>query len=152
MQKKDAPVKVSIPQIIRAEANAKLNVRVNDMKELTFCHCPIDYDAHPPISIAPYVTLDKNYNVDLYQDIVYVGREVFYFDTLYIKTSGGVDTFHYEKTVKSVDGGYVGEEYVGKMIDDLYRKLQSAIKEGDAKFRFEGRVFAERNSSKALRS
>ena len=152
MQKKDAPVKVSIPQIIRAEANAKLNVRVNDMKELTFCHCPIDYDAHPPISTVPYVTLDKNYNVDLYQDIVYVGREVFYFDTLYIKTSGGVDTFHYEKTVKSVARGYVGEEYVGKMIDDLYRKLQSAIKEGDAKFRFEGRVFAERNSSKALRS
>lgn len=154
-EKKELPPEPPIHKITRAEATTKLNelstglnVRVDDMKELTFCHCPIDYDAHPPISIVPYVTFDKNYNVDLYQDIVYVGREVLYFDTLYIKTSGGVDTFRYEKTVKSVDGGYVGEEYVGKMTDSLYRKLQSAIKEGGAKFRFEGRSFAEREFTK----
>ena len=147
-EKKVSPV----PTITRTEADAKLaelsaglNVRVDDMKELIFCHCPINYDVHPPISIAPYVTLNKNYSVDLYQDIVYVGRELLYFDTLYVKTSSGVDTFHYGKTVKSVDGGYIGEEYVGKMTGGLYQKLQTAIKEGGAKFRFEGRVFAERN-------
>lgn len=149
---KPAPVAPPIKTITRAEADAKfkemsagLNVRVDDMKELTFCHCPINYDVHPPISIIPFVVVDKNYGVSLRQDILYVGRELLDFDTLYIKTSGGVDKFYYEKTVKSFDGGYVGEEYVGLMTDGLYQKLQTAIKEGGAKFRFEGRTFGERN-------
>ncbi len=141
-----------IKTIMRSEANARLaelsaglNVRVDDMKEVTFCHCPINYDVRPPIHIIPYVVVDKDYHVSLHQDILYVGRELLDFDTLYIKTSGGVDTFRYERTVKSFDKGYVGEEYVGQMTGGLYQKLQTAIKEGGAKFRFEGRTFGERN-------
>lgn len=140
-----------VKTITRAEADTKLrelsaglNVRFDDMKEVTFYHCPIDYDVRPPISIIPFVVVEKDYTASLRQDILYVGREVLYFDKLYIKTSDGVETFRYEKTVKSFDRGYVGEEYVGLMTDSLYQKLQTAIKEGGAKFRFEGRSFAER--------
>lgn len=95
-------------------------------------------------SIIPFVVVEKDYTASLRQDILYVGREVLYFDKLYIKTSDGVETFRYEKTVKSFDSGYVGEEYVGLMTDSLYQKLQTAIKESGAKFRFEGRLFTER--------
>ena len=147
-----APAEPPIKTITRLEANATLaelssglNVRVDDMKEVTFCHCPINHDIHPSIYIIPYVVVDKGYQVSLRQDILYVGREVLYFDTLYIKTSDGVDTFRYEETVKSLNGGYYGEEYVDRMTDALYQKLQTAIKEGGAKFRFEGRQLAERN-------
>ena len=146
-----ASVAPPIKKITRAEAGAKLNelsaglnVRVVDMKEVTFCHCPINYDIRPSIAIIPFVVIEKDYTVSLRQDILYVGREALYFDTLYIKTSEGVETFRYEKTIKSFDGGYVGEEYVGLMTGGLYQKLQTAIKEGTAKFRFEGRSFAER--------
>lgn len=152
---KTAPVAPSIKTITRAEADAKLkelsaglNVRVDDMKEVTFCHCPINYDIHPPIYIIPFVVVEKDYTVSLRQDILYVGHEVLHFDKLYIKTSAGVETFRYENTVKSFDGGYVGEEYVGLMTDGLYQKLQTAISEGNAKFRFEGRSFAEREITK----
>jgi len=136
----------TIRTINRAEADAKLkklsaglNVRVDDMKEVTFCHCPIDYDVPPPIYIIPFVVVDKDYGVSLRQDILYVGHEVLYFDTLYVKTLGSVDIFSYEETVKSFNHGYVGEEYVDSMTDGLYKKLQTAIKEGGAKFRFEGK-------------
>lgn len=139
------------PLISRSAAQAKLNelsaglnVRYDDMKEITFCHCPINYDVHPGICIIPYVVVDKNYDISLRQDILYVGREPLRFDKLYIKTSSGVETFHYEETIKSVDGGYFGEEYVGLMDDNLHKKLQTAIDEGGAKFRLEGRTFAER--------
>ena len=140
-----------IKTITRAEADEKLkqlstvlDVRYDDMKEVTFCRCPINDDIHPPIYIIPYVVVDKEYHVSLRQDILYVGREVLDFDKLYIKTPGGVDIFHYEKTVKSFDKGYVGEEYVGQMTGGLYQKLKTAIKEGGAKFRLEGRTFGER--------
>lgn len=145
------PAEPPIPKITREEAQLKLaelstglNVRVDDMKEVTFCHCPINHDIHPQIHIIPFVVVDKDYNVSLRQDILYVGRVALYFDKLYIKTLDGVQTFRYEKTVKSFDGGYVGEEYAGLMTGELYQKLQAAINEGGAKFRIEGREFAER--------
>lgn len=150
-----ATVTPTVKTMPRAEADAKLtelsaglNVRVDDMQEVTFYHCPINYDVHPPIAIIPFVVVDKDYNASLRQDILYVGREVLYFDTLYIKTLDGVETFRYEDTVKSFDGGYVGEEYVGLMTGGLYQKLQTAIAEGGAKFRFEGRSLAEREFTK----
>ena len=126
------------------ELSTGLDVRADDMKEVTYYTCPTDYDAHPPIWIKPYVVVDKDYKVSLRQDILYVGRETLYFDKLYIKTSSGVETFQYPKTIKSVNRGYVGEEYSGLMTDALYQKLQAAVTEGGAKFRFEGRSFAER--------
>lgn len=139
------------PKITIAEAKTKLaelsqglDVRVDDMKEVTFYRCHINHDLHPPIWIVPYVAVDKNFKATLYQDILYVGREMLYFDKLCVKTSSGVETFHYEKTVKSVNSGYVGEEYNGQMTAPLYKKLQSAISEGYVKFRLEGRTFGER--------
>lgn len=144
----EQPTKPSISrsaaQVKLDELSAGLNVRYDDMKEITFCHCPINYDVHPGICIIPYVVIDKNYDVSLRQDILYVGREPLRFDKLYIKTSSGVEIFRYEETIKSVDGGYFGEEYVGLMGDNLHKKLQTAINEGGAKFRLEGRTFAER--------
>ena len=118
------------------------------MKELTFYHCPTDYDVHPPIYIIPCVVIGKSYDDSLKQDILYVGRESPYFDKMYIKTSSGVEVFRYEETVKSFNHGYVGEEYVGSMTDSLYQKLRAAINEDGAKFRFEGRSFAERELTK----
>ena len=67
ISEKSAPV-TSVPKTITgAEADAKikelsagLNVHVDDMKEVTFCHCPINYDIRPSIAI------------------LYVGREVLY--------------------------------------------------------------------------
>ena len=115
-----------IQKITRAEADIKLkelsaglDVRVDDMKELTFYYCRINHDIHPSIYIIPYVVVDKEYQFSLHQDILYIGHEPLYFDKLYIKTSSGVETFHYEKTVRSFDKGYVGEEYVGLMTDNL---------------------------------
>lgn len=104
----------------------------------------INHDLHPPIWINPYAVVDKNFNVSLRQDILYVGRESLYFDKLYVKTSSGVETFHYEKTIKSVNRGYVGEEYDGQMTAELYKKLQEAVTDGSANFRLEGRTFGER--------
>lgn len=139
------------PKITVAEAKEKLaelsqglDVRADDMKEVTFYRCHINHDLHPPIWIIPYVVVDKNFNVALRQDILYVGRETLYFDKLYVKTSSGVETFQYPKTIKSVNRGYVGEEYDGLMTDELYQKLQGAVTDGSAKFRFEGRTFGGR--------
>ncbi|MBR3747395.1 MAG: hypothetical protein IKN27_10605, partial [Selenomonadaceae bacterium] len=137
-------ITVADAQTKLAELSTGLDVRGDDMKEVTFYRCPIDSDSRPPIWIIPYVVADKNFNAALRQDILYVGRETLYFDKLYIKTSSGVETFQYPKTVKSVNRGYVGEEYDGLMSNELYRKLQTAVSEGGAKFRFEGRSFAER--------
>ena len=143
----ESPVIPPTPTITRAEANAKLeklatvlDVQFDDMKEVTFCRCPIDIDMRPSIWIIPYVAIDKNYNAILYQDILYVGNEPLYFDRLYIKTNSGVEKFQYENVIKS----YAGEEYNGLMEDALYKRLQEAIKEGFAKFRLEGRTFGER--------
>ena len=126
------------------ELSTGLDVRVDDMKEVTFYRCPIYDDDYQTIWVNSYVVVDKDYKASLRQDILYVGHETLYFDTLYIKTSSGVETFQYPKTVKSVNHGYVGEEYSGLMTDTLYKKLQAAVDEGGAKFRFEGRSFAER--------
>lgn len=122
------------------EVSSGLNVRVDDMKEVTYYICPTDYDAHPSIWIIPYVIVDKNFNASLRQGILYVGNEPLYFDTLYVKTSNGVETFQYLKVEKNS----AGERYEGLMSNELYQKLQAAISEGGAKFRFEGRSFAER--------
>lgn len=122
------------------ELSTSLNVRVDDMKEVTYYICPTDYDAHPSIWIIPYIVVDKNFNASLRQGILYVGNEPLYFDTLYVKTSNSVETFQYLKVEKNS----AGERYEGLMTDELYQKLQAAISEGGAKFRFEGRSFAER--------
>lgn len=122
------------------EVSSGLNVRVDDMKEVTYYICPTDHDAHPSIWIIPYVIVDKNFNASLRQGILYVGNEPLYFDTLYVKTSNGVETFQYLKVEKNS----AGERYEGLMSNELYQKLQAAISEGGAKFRFEGRSFAER--------
>lgn len=132
-------ISISEAQEKLAELSQGLDVRVDDMKEVTFYSCRI-LDLHPSIWIIPYLAVDKNYKVFLYQDILYVGREPLYFDKLYIKTSKGVEKFNYKKTVKSVGG----EEYNGQMTAGLYKKLQEAIADGSAKFRLEGRTFGER--------
>lgn len=139
------------PKITIAEAKTKLaelsqglDVRADDMKEVTFYRCHINSDLHPSIWIIPYVVVDKDFNATLRQDILYVGRETLYFDKLYLKTSSGVETFQYPETIKSVNRGYVGEEYDGQMTAPLYKKLQEAVADGGAKFRFEGRTFGER--------
>ena len=144
------------PKITVAEAQTKLtelstglDVRADDMKEVTFYRCHINHDLHPPIWIIPYVVVDKDFNATLRQDILYVGRETLYFDKLYIKTSSGVETFQYPKTIKSVGRGYVGEEYDGLMPAELCWKLQEAVTDGGAKFRFEGRTFGEREFTAA---
>lgn len=123
-----------------AELSQGLDVRADDMKEVTFYRCQINSDLHPSIWIIPYVVVDKNFKATLYQDILYVGNEPLYFDKLYIKTSSGVETFQYPKIVKS----YAGEEYNGQMTAPLYKKLQEAVADGSAKFRLEGRTFGER--------
>lgn len=122
------------------ELSAGLDVHFDDMKEITYYHCPIDSDIHPSIWIAPYVAVDKNYEPALFQGILYVGNEPLYFDTLYIKTSKGVESFQYPKAEKST----AGEKYNGLMTDALYKKLQSVIDEGGAKFRLSGKTFGER--------
>ncbi|MBR4382727.1 MAG: hypothetical protein IKP64_04130, partial [Selenomonadaceae bacterium] len=93
------------------EVSSGLNVRVDDMKEVTYYICPTDYDAHPSIWIIPYVIVDKNFNASLRQGILYVGNEPLYFDTLYVKTSNGVETFQYLKVEKNS----AGERYEGLM-------------------------------------
>ena len=122
------------------ELSTGLDVRVDDMKEVTYYTCPINSDLHPSIWIIPYVVVDKNFNASLRQGILYVGNEPLYFDTLYVKTSNGVETFQYLKVEKNS----AGEKYEGLMTDKLYQKLQAAISEGGAKFRLEGKTFGER--------
>lgn len=136
-----------IKTITRAEASEKLkqlstvlDVRYDDMKEVIFCRVPVDSDLHPSIWIIPYVAIDKNYNVELRHKILYVGNEPLFFDKLYVKTSGGVETFQYKGVVK----GSAGEEYDGLLGYALYKKLQEGIKTGQAKFRLSGRTFGER--------
>lgn len=128
-----------------AELSTGLDVRADDMKEVTFYRCPIDYDVHPPIWIIPYAVVDKNFNATLRQDTLYVGNEPLYFDKLYVKTSNGVETFQYPEVVKS----YAGEEFDGLLTDELYQKLQAAVSDGGAKFRLEGRTFGERELTPA---
>lgn len=141
-----------IPKITRAEVNAKLaelstglDVRVDDMKEVTFYRCRVDIDIHPSIWIIPYVIVDENFNAVLCQNILYVGNEPLYFERLYVKTTDGVEKFPYDKVIKS----YAGEEYNGLMYDELYRKLEKAISDGHAKFRLEGMTFGERELTAA---
>ena len=68
------------------ELSTGLDVRADDMKEVTYYTCPINSDLHPSIWIIPYVVVDKNFNAVLRQGILYVGNEPLYFDTLYVKT------------------------------------------------------------------
>ena len=142
-----APVAPPLKTITRAEAEEKLSklsnvleVRYDDMKEITFCRVPVDSYLHPSIWIIPYVAIDKNYNAELRHKILYVGNEPLFFETLYVKTSGGVETFQYKDVVK----GSVGEEYDGRLSYALYKKLQEGIKTRQAKFRLSGRTFGER--------
>lgn len=137
-------VPVNVIQEKLKELSAGFDVRVDNMKEVTYYHCPQYDDDYQTLWVTPYVVVDKNYNASLHQDILYVGRRALYFDKLYIKTSSGVETFQYPKTVSSVSRNFVGEEYSGVMTDALYKKLQAVIDEGGAKFRLEGRSFAER--------
>lgn len=126
------------------ELSAGLEVRFDDMKEVTYYQCPRYDDDYQTIWISPYVVVDKDYKASLHQALGYVGRRILRFDKLYVKTSSGVETFQYPKTVSSFSGRYVGEEYNGLMTPALHKKLQSVIDEGGAKFRFEGNSFAER--------
>lgn len=138
------PHKPTVPvNVIREklqELSSGLDVHFDDINEITYYHCPIDSDLHPSIWLAPYVAVDKNFQAELFQGILYVGNEPLYFDTLYLKTTSGVDTFQYRKTEKNL----AGENYNGLMTEPLYIKLESAINEGGAKFRLSGRTYAER--------
>ena len=132
----------SVPTITVAEAQSKLKelsagleVRKDDMKEVTYCLGNVDSDISPSIWIIPYVVIDKEFNAELYQDILYVGNEPLYFDKLYLKTKSGVEKFQYS---------YARKEYNGKMSFALYDKLKEAVTEGYGKFRLEGRMFDER--------
>lgn len=137
-------ITVTEAQTKLAELSAGLDVRADDMKEVTFYRSRVNIDLRPSIWIIPYVVVDQNFKAVLFQDILYVGNEPLYFDKLYVKTSNGVETFYYEKVVKS----YAGEEYDGIMTDALYKKLQAAVNDGGAKFRLEGRTFGERELTK----
>lgn len=136
-----------IPIVTQAEAKAKLteladglDYRYDDMKEKYYYRCNADMDVRPRIWLIPYVTVDKNYNVFLGQDIVYLGKEPLHFQTLYVKTKKGVESFAYKDVIRS----YGGEEYMGEMTYDVYRKLKEGVADRYIKIRLEGRTFGDR--------
>ena len=140
--------KISIKQISQLEADSvlrrfskNLDVRYDDMKNITFYSCPVDLENHPHIFLIPYVIMTNDYKVVLKNHILYSGSEPLYFDTLYIKSDGGVAKFLFKNIIKSS----AGEEFIGAMQFDLYKKLCESVEGENIKIRLEGRTFGERN-------
>ena len=133
-------ITITEAQLKLKELSAGLEVREDDMKEVTYCLGNVDSDVYSPIWIVPYVVIDKEFKVELYKNTLYVGNEPLNFSKLYVKTKSGVEKFQCKNIVKS----YAGEEYNGVMDSALYAKLKEAVAEGYGKFRLEGRLSDER--------
>lgn len=139
--------------VTKAEVNEKLKslsngleVQYDDMKELTYFRCHINLDNHPHIFLIPYVVVDENYNFSLKNHILCVSTrnyEIIYFDTLYIKSSKGVENFKLDE--KKIHRSYAGEEFIDNMSKPIYDKISESIEGNNIKFRLEGRVYSERN-------
>lgn len=148
-EEKEEPLKITL-----AEAQTKLEmlssgleIYHDDMKGFTLCRCHYSVAVDEMIAIVPCVIVyDKDYSVSLRQHVLYCGREPLHFDTLYIKTSEGVNHFKL-KNVSILYGRSIVEEFNGTMDKAIYDKLKVAVSEGYARIRLEGRQMYERDLS-----
>lgn len=116
-----------------------LDIKYDDMKEVTYYYCPQDYNIG--IKILPYVIVDKNYKAMIFDCPVCHGDEWLFFDTVYIKYNGHLYKNLYDKSKRQSQAGKrsVTELYSVPLSGDWYKILNDACNYQDVKIRFSGK-------------
>lgn len=116
-----------------------LDVKYDNMKEITYYYCPQDYDIG--IKLLPYLIVDKNYGVTIFDCPVCHGDEWLFFDTVYIKYDGHLYKNSYDKSKRQSQVGRrsVTELYSVPLSGDWYKILHDACNYQNVKIRFSGK-------------
>ena len=133
------------PKISKNEIEERLRIlssglllEYDDMKNIRYYSCPYTYENS--IQLLPYVAIDDDYNVQLFDRPIYIGDSWIFFNNIYIKFGEELYKNSYNDSNRKtyVGEGYVTESYDVLMSNEFYDVLNNAIN-SNSKIRFEGK-------------
>lgn len=113
-----------------------LNVKYDNIKDIRYYQCPIIYEIG--IYLFPYVAVDKDYNIKLFDLPFVFGDEWIFFDEIYLKANNKLYKNSYKNYKRNTEpsGKYITESYNVEMNPEWYKALNESLNVSHIKINF----------------